>query len=162
LLSLGDAKFNREDQSLGQLSSSEKKPIIVADDSKSIRNLVRFVLQAEEYEVIEAEDGVQAWQLLQRYGSKIGLVITDFEMPNMNGDELVKRIREEKKYNSLPIILLTSRKEEEDEVLGLDSGADDYIGKPVEPMKLQARVRKVLGMYERIRSAAAANSGAVS
>jgi len=162
LLSLGDAKFNREDQSLGQLSSSEKKPIIVADDSKSIRNLVRFVLQAEEYEVIEAEDGVQAWQLLQRYGSKIGLVITDFEMPNMNGDELVKRIREEKKYNSLPIILLTSRKEEEDEVLGLDSGADDYIGKPVEPMKLQARVRKVLGMYERIRSSAAANSGAVS
>ena len=134
---------------------------MVVDDSKSIRNLVKFVLQAEDYDVIEAEDGQHAWSLLQKYGNNIGLVISDFEMPNMNGDELVKRIREQKRYDVMPIILLTARKEEEDEVIGLDSGADDYIGKPVEPMKLQARVRKVMGMYQRIRTAMAQATGAV-
>lgn len=153
LLSIGDTRRRKESVSVPKFSVTDKKPIVIADDSKSIRNLVRFVLQAEDYDVIEAEDGAQAWQILQQNGPNIGLVISDFEMPNMNGEELVRRIREDRKFDAMPVILLTSRKEEEDEVLGLDSGADDYIGKPVEPMKLQARVRKVLGMYQRIQMA---------
>ena len=63
------------------------------------------------------------------------------------------KIREQNKFDAIPVVMLTSRKDEEDEVFGLDSGADDYIGKPVEPMKLQARVRKILTMYARIRTA---------
>jgi len=65
----------------------------------------------------------------------------------------VQEVRRQSKYDDIPIVMLTSRHEEDDEVLGLDSGADDYIIKPVEPMKLQARVRKILKMYERVRQA---------
>ena len=74
-------------------------------------------------------------------------------MPNISGPELVKRIRQHEAYNDMPVMLLTSHKEEESEVLGLETGADDYIAKPVEPLKLQARVKKMLSMYERIRAA---------
>jgi len=130
-----------------------KQTVLVIDDSKSIRSLVKFVLQSEGYDVLDAEDGQQGWDTLQRLNNSISLVLTDFEMPNMSGPELVTKIRENSAYDHIPVIMLTSRKDEEDEVFGLESGADDYIGKPVEPMKLQARVRKILAMYARIASA---------
>ncbi|MFQ5519621.1 MAG: PleD family two-component system response regulator, partial [Mariprofundus sp.] len=112
--------------------------------------LVEFILDADGYKVIQAEDGQQAWNMLQRM--KPSLVLTDCEMPNMGGLELLKHMREQDRFNDVPIILLTAQKSEEDEVLGFKAGADDYIGKPVEPLKLQARVKKTLGLYEHIFS----------
>lgn len=153
LISLGDMQKLREEARSAKAQSSGKKSIMIIDDSKSIRSLVKFVLQSDGYEVVEAEDGDQGWELIQRLGDSLSLVLTDCEMPNMSGMELVEKVREQSKYDSIAIVMLTSRKEEEDEVIGLDSGADDYICKPVEPMKLQARVRKMIGMYDRISSA---------
>lgn len=153
LISVGEMQKVREEVRSAKVQSSGKKSIMIIDDSKSIRSLVKFVLQSDGYEVIEAEDGDQGWELIQRLGDSLSLVLTDCEMPNMSGMELVEKVREQSKYDSIAIVMLTSRKEEEDEVIGLDSGADDYICKPVEPMKLQARVRKMIGMYDRIGSA---------
>ncbi len=153
LMSLGDFQAAAAAAMSSKKKSSDKKTILVIDDSKSIRNLVRFVLQSEGYEVLEAEDGQQGWDMVQRMGNQIDLVLTDYEMPNMTGPELVRAIREQKKYDGLAVVMLTSRRDEDDEVLGLESGADDYIFKPLEPMKLQARVRKILRMYDRILNA---------
>jgi type IV pilus assembly protein PilB len=116
-------------------------------------------LQSDGFEVLEADDGQQGWDVLQRLAPSIDLVVTDYEMPNMSGLEFVKKVRDSQRFDGIPLILLTSRKDEDDEVFGLDSGADDYIGKPVEPMKLQARVRKVLAMYARISAAAQGGIG---
>ncbi len=152
LMSLGDMHKLKEKVRSDKARSSGKKSVMIIDDSKSIRSLVKFVLQSDGYEVIEAEDGDQGWELIQRMDDSLSLVLTDCEMPNMSGMELVEKVREQSKYDSIALVMLTSRKDEEDEVTGLDSGADDYICKPVEPMKLQARVRKMIAMYDRISS----------
>ncbi len=154
LMSLGQAAQARD---LKQVKSDDEQgvdTILIIDDSKSIRSLVRFILQAEKHDVIEADDGRKGLSLLQTAKEKLSLVIVDYEMPNVDGPTFITEMRRQSKYDDIPIIMLTSRKDEEDEVLGLDSGADDYIVKPVEPMKLQARVRKMLSMYNRIRTAA--------
>lgn len=154
LMSLGDEMAAAAAAQSSKKTSSDQKTILVVDDSKSIRSLVRFVLQSEGYDVIEAEDGQQGWEATQRMSAQIDLVLTDYEMPNMTGPELVVKIREQQRYNGIAVVMLTSRRDEDDEVLGLESGADDYIFKPLEPMKLQARVRKILRMYDRILNAA--------
>jgi len=153
LMSIGEVQKQKDKAHNQENLYTGKQTVLVIDDSKSIRSLVKFVLQSEGYDVLDAEDGQQGWDTLQRLKDNISLVLTDFEMPNMNGPELVKKIRENSSYDHIPVVMLTSRKDEEDEVFGLESGADDYIGKPVEPMKLQARVRKILSMYARIASA---------
>jgi len=153
LMSLGDAMHYRDALRAKKSEELGRRTIMVVDDSKSIRSLVKFVLQSDGYEVVEAEDGQQGWDILQRLSVGINLIVTDYEMPNMSGAEFVTKVREHSKFDAVPMIMLTSRKDEEDEVFSLEAGADDYICKPVEPMKLQARVRKVLSMYERIKSA---------
>ena len=154
LMSLGQASAARNKVQVKSTESEQRNTILVIDDSKSIRSLVRFILQAEKHDVIEADDGRKGLSLLKQAKDKIALVIVDYEMPNMDGPTFIHEIRRQSKYDDVPVVMLTSRRDEEDEVLGLDSGADDYILKPVEPMKLQARVRKILSMYSRIRIAA--------
>lgn len=154
LMSLGEGMKQRDAARISASVGLNKQTVLIVDDSKSIRSLVKFVLQSDGFEVMEADDGQQGWDVLQRLSSSIDLVVTDFEMPNMSGLEFVRKVREHHRFDGIPLILLTSRKDEDDEVFGLDSGADDYIGKPVEPMKLQARVRKILTMYARISAAA--------
>jgi len=149
LLSYGDVQKRRDKVNLSAMESGQKT-ILIVDDSSSVRNLVEFILDADGYKILQAEDGQQAWNMLQ--GMKPDLVLSDCEMPNMTGFELLQHIREQERFNDVPVILLTARKNEEDEVMGLRLGADDYIGKPVEPLKLQARVKKTLSLYEHIRS----------
>jgi len=152
LMSLGAVQRIRDKMQVQKASSSDQKTILVVDDSSTVRNLVEFVLDADGYRVMQAEDGQQAWNMLQRF--KPSLVLSDCEMPNMSGIELLTRMREQARFNDVPIILLTARKDEEDEVLGLTAGADDYIGKPVEPLKLQARIKRTLALYSHLRPAA--------
>jgi type IV pilus assembly protein PilB len=153
LMSLGQASAMRDAQQVSKNEDESKDTILVIDDSKSIRSLVRFILQAEGHDVIEAEDGRAGMALVKQAKDKLNLILVDYEMPNVDGPTFINEMRRQSKYDDIPIVMLTSRKDEEDEVLGLDSGADDYIIKPVEPMKLQARVRKMLNMYKRIRKA---------
>jgi type IV pilus assembly protein PilB len=151
LMSIGQAAAVRDSKQVTSTEDETRNTILVIDDSKSIRSLVRFILQAENHDVVEADDGRKGLSLLRQAKDKLSLIIVDYEMPNVDGPTFIHEVRRQSKYDDIPIIMLTSRKDEEDEVLGLDSGADDYIVKPVEPMKLQARVRKMLSMYNRIR-----------
>jgi len=150
IMSYGEVQRRRDKAHAQHTASTKQQTVLVVDDSSSVRNLVEFVLNADHYKVIQAEDGQQAWNLLQRM--KPSLVLTDCEMPNMSGMELLKCMREQERFDDVPVIILTGRRSEEDEVLGLKAGADDYIGKPVEPLKLQARVRKTLALYDQMLS----------
>ncbi len=118
----------------------EKLKILVVDDESRMRKLVRDFLVKQEFEVIEAEDGEDA--LNKFYGQKdIALIILDVMMPKINGWEVCKEIRE---HSKVPIIMLTAKGEESDELMGFDIGADEYISKPFSPKILVARVEAIL------------------
>ncbi|WP_038248014.1 ATPase, T2SS/T4P/T4SS family [Ghiorsea bivora] len=153
LMSLGQANEARDQGQLAPKEDTKRNTILLIDDSKSIRSLVGFILKSEGFDIAEAEDGRKGLDLLKQALPQVALAIVDYDMPNMTGPEFVQEVRRQSKYDDIPVVMLTSRHDEDDEVLGLDSGADDYIIKPVEPMKLQARVRKILQMYERVRQA---------
>ena len=120
--------------------SMEKLKILVVDDESRMRKIVRDFLVRKGYEVIEAGDGERA--LDEFYKTKsIALVILDVMMPKMNGWEVCKEIRETSK---VPIIMLTAKSEESDELLGFDLGVDEYITKPFSPKILVARVEAIL------------------
>jgi len=116
--------------------------ILVADDEEDYLNLLRLILIPEGYEVITAEDGEQALKKVKE--SSPDLLILDVNMPKLNGYDVCEKIRENKKLKKIPIIMLTVRSREEEEVFGLDIGCDDYITKPFEPTELVARVKTVL------------------
>lgn len=113
--------------------------ILVADDERKIRDLVRMYLEAEGFGVTEAGDGRQALEQLNK--GSFDLVILDIMMPGADGWTVCRQIR---KDSNLPVIMLTARGEEIDRVLGLELGADDYVVKPFSPRELVARVKAVL------------------
>jgi len=113
--------------------------ILVADDERKIRDLVRMYLKAEGFLVTEAGDGQQVLEQLNK--SSFDLVILDVMMPGADGWTVCRQIR---KDSNLPVIMLTARGEEIDRVLGLELGADDYVVKPFSPRELVARVKAVL------------------
>ncbi len=118
----------------------EKLKILVVDDESRMRKLVRDFLVKQNFEVLEAEDGEDA--LDKFYTNKdIALVILDVMMPKINGWDVCKEIRETSK---VPVIMLTAKGEESDELLGFDIGADEYISKPFSPKILVARVEAIL------------------
>ena len=118
----------------------EKYKILVVDDESRMRKLVRDFLVKQNFEVAEAEDGEDA--LNQFYEQKdIALIILDVMMPKINGWDVCREIRETSK---VPIIMLTAKGEESDELQGFDIGADEYISKPFSPRILVARVEAIL------------------
>ncbi len=124
----------------------DKIKILVVDDESRMRKLVRDFLVRQNYEVIEAGDGEEA--LDQFYGDKdIALIILDVMMPKMNGWEVCKEIRETSK---VPIIMLTAKGDESDELMGFDLGVDEYISKPFSPKILVARVEAILRRANKI------------
>ncbi|MGI6031240.1 MAG: response regulator transcription factor [Eubacteriales bacterium] len=115
--------------------------ILVADDEARIRRLVGDFLRKDGHQIVEAEDGRQALQRLEE--QEIDLVILDIMMPGYDGWSVLRQIRSRPEH--LPVMMLTARNEEADEVFGFDLGADDYVGKPFSPLVLAARVRSLLG-----------------
>lgn len=118
----------------------EKLKILVVDDEARMRKLVRDFLVKNDFDVVEAGDGEEALNIF--YENKdIALIILDVMMPKMDGWEVCREIRKESK---VPIIMLTARGEERDELLGFDLGVDEYISKPFSPKILVARVEAIL------------------
>lgn len=118
----------------------ENSKILVVDDESRMRKLVKDFLVREGYEVLEAGDGMEAMDVF--YADKdIALVILDVMMPKMDGWQVCREIRETSK---VPIIMLTARSEERDELQGFDLGVDEYISKPFSPKILVARVEAIL------------------
>ncbi len=118
---------------------SVAKTIMVVDDEKRLVSLVESYLKQEGYRVITAFDGREALNLARRQSPD--LIILDIMMPEMDGYEFIETYRRER---NTPIILLTARVEEQEQVIGLELGADDYVTKPFRPRELMARVRAVL------------------
>ena len=118
----------------------EKRKILVVDDESRMRKLVRDFLTKQGFEVLEAGDGEAALDIF--YADKdIALLILDVMMPKMDGWEVLKTIR---KYSQVPVIMLTARSEERDELQGFSLGVDEYISKPFSPKILVARVEAIL------------------
>ena len=114
--------------------------ILVADDESRMRKLVKDFLTKKGYEVIEAADGEEAYEIF--FSTKdIALILLDVMMPKMDGWEVCREIR---KISQVPIIMLTAKSEEKDELLGFELGVDEYITKPFSPKILVARVEAVL------------------
>ncbi len=118
----------------------EKLKILVVDDESRMRKLVKDFLVRKNYDVIEAENGEQAIDLF--FAKKdISLIILDVMMPKVDGWQVCREIRQ---YSQVPIIMLTAKSDEKDELLGFDLGVDEYISKPFSPKILVARVEAVL------------------
>ncbi|MCL2052655.1 MAG: response regulator transcription factor [Lachnospiraceae bacterium] len=133
----------------------ERARILVVDDESRMRKLVRDFLVKSGYEVDEAEDGRKAVEMFFAEKSDYGLVILDVMMPKMSGLEALSEIRS---YSQVPVIMLTAKSEERDELLGFKLGVDEYISKPFSPKILVARVKALLkrsgqGALEEILSA---------
>ena len=115
----------------------EKKRVLIVDDEKNIVNILKFNLQKEGYDTLEAYDGEAGLQLALQENPD--LILLDVMLPKMIGWDVCKKLRET--GSSIPVIILTAREEEEDKVLGLEIGADDYITKPFSTRELMARVK---------------------
>lgn len=122
-----------------------KKKVLVVDDERDIVDLIRYNLSKEGLDVLVAYNGEEA---LEKADSIPDLIMLDLMMPVLDGFETCKRLKADPAKSRIPIVFLTARSSEIDEVLGLELGADDYIQKPISPRKLVARVKAVLRRAE--------------
>lgn len=126
--------------------------ILAVDDDKVARTLLRTVLEKLGHDVVEADDGQQGWDLINTL--KFGVVVADWEMPQMDGLELIRRIRAVERDKYVYIIMLTSRDAKQDFIEGINAGADDFAIKPISPAELEARLRvaeRILGLQANVR-----------
>lgn len=120
------------------------KMIMTVDDSASVRQMVAFTLKQNGYDVVEAVDGKDALGKLSS-GTKVDMVITDLNMPNLDGIGLIKGVRGLTAYRFTPIIMLTTESQDTKKAEGKSAGATGWIVKPFKPEQLVAVVKKVLG-----------------
>ena len=132
---------------MGQIS------ILVVDDEKEIADLVEIYLVSDGYKVFKANNAQEGLEILDK--EEIHLVLLDIMMPGMDGLEMCRRIRE---TNNIPIIMLSAKSTDLDKILGLGTGADDYVVKPFNPLELTARVKSQLRRYTQLNP----NSGSRS
>ncbi|MBN8706456.1 MAG: response regulator, partial [Bacteroidetes bacterium] len=117
--------------------------VLCADDSVSIRKYVESLLKREEYEVVTAQDGAEAYDLAEK--SKYDLIMTDLEMPKMHGYELISALRSKSQFNSIPIVILTARSGEKHRRRGLELGANAFLNKPFDVDELLNTIHSLLG-----------------
>ena len=123
----------------------DKTCILIVDDNPEIREIINVLLGGEGFEVSEAENGSQALTLIEQ--QDFDLIILDIMMPGMNGLEMCKKIRE---TNNIPIIMVSAKTQDIDKIVGLSTGADDYVAKPFNPLELMARVKSQLRRYREL------------
>lgn len=116
--------------------------ILIVEDELPIRTMVRYTLEMANFKVFEAEDAKKALAMVTV--ALPNLILLDWMLPNMSGVAFTKKLKQNKSTRNVPIIMLTAKTEEESKVLGLETGADDYITKPFSPRELVARIRAVL------------------
>ena len=120
------------------------KHILIVDDSKTIRNLVSFILKKEGYRVTMAEDGLDGLEKLYA-ANDIDLVISDINMPNMDGFTFIRTVREQEVYRNLPIVVLSTEGQEKDIKQGISLGANLYMVKPAQPQQMVRNIKMLLG-----------------
>lgn len=135
----------------------EKLKILVVDDESRMRKLVRDFLVKQDFEVLEASDGEAALDVFYQE-KNIALMILDVMMPKMNGWEVCREVRENSK---VPIIMLTAKGDESDELMGFELGVDEYISKPFSPKILVARVEAILRRANKLMEGQAVETGGI-
>jgi len=118
------------------------KTVVIADDEPSMRLLVHATIESDEYIVVEAADGDQAWSLIQKY--RPSLVLLDVQMPGQSGLDVLRSIKSDPSLKKTHVILLTAKAQESDVEAGLIAGADFYLTKPFSPLDLLTRVDEAL------------------
>ena len=136
----------------------DRLKILVVDDESRMRKLVKDFLTKSNYEVVEAADGAEAVDIFFE-NNDISLIILDVMMPKMDGWQVCKEIRE---YSKVPIIMLTAKSDERDELLGFELGVDEYISKPFSPKILVARVEAILRRTSRSSADDILEAGGIS
>jgi two-component system, OmpR family, phosphate regulon response regulator PhoB len=116
--------------------------ILIVEDEPAIQELLAFNVMQAGFQALRAEDADSAWEQIR--GTAPDLILLDWMLPNTSGVILAKQLRADARTKDIPIIMLTARGDERDKILGLESGADDYITKPFSPRELMARIRAVL------------------
>lgn len=119
----------------------EETTILVVDDESRIRKLLKDFLIKENYSILEAADGEDALKVYEENSNKIKLILLDVMMPKLDGWSVLRQIRQTSK---VPVIMLTARSEEQDELFGFELGVDEYISKPFSPKILVARIKAIL------------------
>ncbi|MGF9713763.1 response regulator transcription factor [Paenibacillus naphthalenovorans] len=122
--------------------------ILLVDDEKDIIDLLEIYLKNEGFRLLRAANGLEALSILQK--EEVDLVVLDIMMPKMDGIEACLKIREQK---NMPIIMLSAKSQDMDKILGLSTGADDYVSKPFNPLELIARIKSQLRRYTRLNVA---------
>jgi DNA-binding response OmpR family regulator len=126
------------------VAALDKETILVVDDEKEIRDLIEIYLANDDYKILKASNGIEALDILKK--QEVDLIVLDIMMPSMDGIEACIKIRKEK---DMPIIMLSAKSEDMDKILGLTTGADDYMTKPFNPLELLARVKSQLRRYKK-------------
>lgn len=120
------------------------KHILIVDDSKTVRNLVAFILKKEGFKLTSAENGLDGLEKLYS-AEEVDLIISDVNMPRMDGFSFIKAVREQDAYKDIPIIVLSTEGQEKDIKHGINLGANLYMVKPAQPEKLLRNVKMLLG-----------------
>ena len=122
--------------------------LIVVDDSSTMRRIIKNTLARLGYkDILEGEDGAQGWSVLDA-NPDTGMLITDWNMPEMNGLELVKKVRADERFADLPIIMVTTEGGKAEVITALKAGVNNYIVKPFTPQVLKEKLGAVLGIEE--------------
>lgn len=120
------------------------KHILIVDDSKTVRNLVAFIMKKEGFKVTVAEDGLDGLEKLYS-AEAVDLIVSDVNMPRMDGLTFIKNVREQEAYKDIPIVVLSTEGQDKDIQTGLTMGANLYMVKPAQPEKLVRNVKMLLG-----------------
>lgn len=121
------------------------KHILIVDDSRTVRNLVAFIMKKEGFRVTQAEDGLDGLEKLYSAEEPVDLIISDINMPRMDGFTFIKNVREQEAYRDLPIVILSTEGQEKDIQQGIQLGANLYMVKPAQPEKMIKNVRMLIG-----------------
>lgn len=141
--------FYKEERNFrGIIAKGAKLKLLVVDDSSTMRRIIKNTLSRLGYnDVLEGEDGVQGWEKMDA-NSDIKVLITDWNMPEMNGLELVKKVRADQRFTDIPIIMVTTEGGKAEVITALKAGVNNYIVKPFTPQVLKEKLEAVLGINE--------------
>lgn len=123
--------------------------LLVVDDSSTMRRIIKNTLARLGYkDILEGEHGAEAWEILDEQGEAINVLITDWNMPEMNGLELVQKVRGDGRFEDIPIIMVTTEGGKAEVITALKAGVNNYIVKPFTPQVLKDKLEAVLGVNE--------------
>jgi len=133
--------------------------VLIVEDEPAIVELVSFTLRAAGWNTFAVNNTADAWDFIQRRTPQ--LILLDWMLPDQSGLRLLSKIRSDRQFNEIPIIMLTAKSMEEDKIAGLDHGADDYVTKPFSPRELTARIKALLRRKSPEHSQTALSAGPV-